>query len=179
MKPYTSRAGCSRFARAAARRAPATGSRPGLTAPRPPRLPRVRHGKPRKPPVPRRPATCRPAPPRPPRGLCAPHAAKPARARLPAAARKEGSGSPRPGSARRAPAQRLAPAAPAKTARAAPAEAHRRQCAAARLTPAQTARAVPAAFRCAPKGDRILGLYRLETAAHSRVNFRKIQGWGY
>lgn len=44
----------------------------------------------------------RPAPPRPPRGLCAPHAGKPARARLPAAARKEGSGSPRPGSARRA-----------------------------------------------------------------------------
>lgn len=41
----------------------------------------------------------RPAPPRPPRGLCAPHAAKPARARLPAAARKEGSGSPRPGTA--------------------------------------------------------------------------------
>ena len=92
LKPYTSRAGCSRFARAAARRAPATGSRPGLAAPRPPRLPRVRPGKPRK--------------PRPPRGLCAPHAGKPARARLPAAARKEGSGSPRP----------EAPAAPPGTA---------------------------------------------------------------
>ena len=73
---------------------------------RPPRLPRVRPGKPRKPPAPRRPAKCRPTPPRPPRGLCAPHAAKPARARLPTAARKEGSGSPRP----------EAPAAPPGTA---------------------------------------------------------------
>ena len=42
-----------------------------------------------------------------------------------------------------------------------------------------TAAARAAAFRCAPKGDRILGLFRLETAAPSRVNFRKIQGWGY
>lgn len=31
----------------------------------------------------------------------------------------------------------------------------------------------------APRGDRILGLYRQETAAPSRANFRKIPGWGY
>ena len=65
----------------------------------------------------------RPAPPRPPRGLCAPHAGKPARARLPAAARKEGSGSPRPGSARRA-----------------------------LVTGSRPGLAAPAALRCGPKG---------------------------
>lgn len=107
------------------------GAAPALPprARRPPRLPRVRPGKPRKPPVPRRPARARPAPPCPPRGLCAPHAANPARARLPAAARKEGSGSPRPGTTpcpRRPGETTPAPRPPRHTAASAPPPVRRR-----------------------------------------------------
>ena len=92
----------------------------------------------------------RTAPSRPPRGLCAPHAAKPARARLPAAAREEGSGSPRPGSTRRVARHSALPAPPRQK----PAPRPPRHIAVFSPRPpgSGTAAARAAAFRCAPKG---------------------------
>ncbi len=93
----------------------------------------------------------RPAPPRPPRGLCAPHAAKPARARLPTAARKEGSGSPRPEAPAAPPGTAPCPCRPGENR---PRRARRGRPPPVRRRPLDsgTAAARAAAFRCAPKG---------------------------
>lgn len=65
-----------------------------------------------------------------------------------------------------------------KPARVRPAAAHCRLPAApARLR--HSRRPAPPRSAVPPRGDRILGLFRLETAAPSRANFRKIPGWGY
>jgi len=177
-----------RFSSVSRRRPPYPGNRlaaPAIPVPpavyrRPvPRLPRVRPGKP--------PYTAR-APP--PGNVPAPrrrarHAAfvgltRPSPARAPLATRRL-IGTPR----------LPAPKTPAATPGTAPATrrpAKARPCPPRRGTPPPSRRARPApaqpppraaAFRCAPRGDRILRLFRLETAAPSRVNFRKIQGWGY
>ena len=173
--------------RAAARRAPAIGPPPPAIPAPARRIPPPRHAPsprlPRKAAVYRpRPAArqhARPAPSRPPRGLCGPHAAKP---------RLRPVGGPPPG--RNAPASRAesarraarhsarSPPSRRKPARVRPAEAHHRLFAAP-AWPRHSRRTAPPRSAVPPRGNRILGLFQLETAAPSRVNFRKIQGWGY
>ena len=171
------------------RRPPRPGHRPaapGYTRPRPPYTAAPARAFPastpesrRIPPAPRRPAT------RPPRAvapdtrpLWAPRSQAPPVPRWRPAAWRKGPGF-RAENARRSARHNVRRAPPRrKPARVRPAEAHRRLSAApARLRhsrrPATPRSAVP------PRGDRIPRLFQLETAAPSRVNFRKIPGWGY
>lgn len=153
MKPYTSRAGCSRFARAAVRRAPGNGEppRPCRRARRPSRLPRVRPGKPRKPPAPRRPATC---PPRAAAPATRPLCASRGQARPCPASRRRPEGTPRL-PAPKAPAvpPGIAPV-PRRPGKSPPASGPPRHTTAFSPHPpgSGTAAARAAVFRCAPKG---------------------------
>ena len=144
------------------------------------RLPRVYPGKP--------PYTARAPPPgnTPAPRRRARHAAfvgptRPSPARAPLAARRLAK-SPRLPRRKRPPCRPAQPPAARrpdeKPARVRPAEAHRRLFAApARLR--HSRRPAPPRSAVPPRGDRIPRLFQLETAAPSRVNFRKIPGWGY